>query len=405
MNAFSYGCPILVLFFGPDSAGSNAQCSTSPGYCNKMLATVLLYWGFRRDQVSWYSSCLSHAGQPKKHRLGQLSPAAILSYRQIATIGDCFVLDRRERWIYAAYRSILHSLARRISQSAIMSSVQAVSHTSLFSTISRSLTPLPTYCASAFLLWTLAAAGFCSRSWAQTDDSLTQAFSLGAYHARGDFGADVDTRINYLPLSYELSTERWTLMATASRLEVTGLGNVLVNVGGVTQAVAGDEVVTQSGLGDTVLSALYHFDPAGQLFFDLRIDAKLPSADERKALGTGEIDVALQLDLSANVGSAAVFASLGYNKRGKTSLYPGLLNSLYTQLGFAKPLGERLSVGALYDFRQSASEFSTESHELTPYLSWQLSPSWSFTALTVFGFTDASPDTAVMGQLRYSWSR
>lgn len=272
-----------------------------------------------------------------------------------------------------------------------MSSVSAVSRS-----FKRSSAPLY-YCASLLPLL------LSPTLLAQAEPQASRALSFGGYHARGDFGESTDTRINYLPLSFEYSTAKWTLLATASHLEVTGLGNVLVNVGGVTQAVVGNEVVTQNGMGDSVISAIYHFDPLGEVFFDFRLDVKVPTADEKKALGTGELDIGAQLDLSANVGEAAVFGSLGYNKRGKSMLYPGLKNSFYTQVGIAKPLTEIVSTGVFYDYRQSASRFSTESHELSPYLSWQLDDSWSFTALGILGFTDASPEIGVMGQLRYSW--
>lgn len=272
-----------------------------------------------------------------------------------------------------------------------MSRVQAVSR------FTKSKSTLLRNCAILLLLQHGAAAQ------AQTETQASRALSLGVYHARGDFGEMTDTRINYLPLSFEYSQAKWTLLATVSRLEVTGLGNVLVNVGGVTQAVAGNEVVTQKGMGDSVLSAIYHFDPIGRWFFDFRLDVKVPTAEEEKALGTGELDIGAQLDVSANVGEAALFASLGYNKRGKSMLYPGLKDSFYTQVGIANPLSESVSAGVFYDYRQSASRFSTESHELSPYVSWQISDSWSFTTLGIVGFTDASPEIGVMGQLRYSW--
>ena len=230
-----------------------------------------------------------------------------------------------------------------------------------------------------------------------------QAITLGAYRAQGDYGEALDTKINYLPLGYELNRGNWSWQVVLPLLQVTGLGNVLVNVGGVTQAVAGNELTRESGMGDAVLSSIYHFEPIGALFIDLRVDAKLPTADEGRALGTGETDIGAQIDLSANAGSAAVFASLGYNYRGKTELYPGLKNSLFAQLGYATALTDNFSLGIFYDFRQPASGFSPESHELAPYFSWQFSERWSFTGMTVFGFTDASADQAVLGQLRYSW--
>jgi len=229
------------------------------------------------------------------------------------------------------------------------------------------------------------------------------ALTVGGYLAKGDYGESLDTRIHYLPLSYEHSSVNWTLQATLPLLQVTGFGNVLVNVGGVTQAVASNDLVTERGVGDIVLTAIRHFDPVGDLFFDLRVDVKLPSANETKALGTGEVDFSTQLDVSANLGSAAVFSSVGYSRRGRSALYPGLNNSAYLQLGMAAPVSEDFSLGAFYDYRESASEFSPESHELTPYASWQLDESWSLTTLLVFGFTDASADQAIMAQLRYSW--
>lgn len=239
--------------------------------------------------------------------------------------------------------------------------------------------------------------------YAQSVSAQEQALTLGAYHARGDYGEVVDTKINYLPVSYEYSHGNWSWQATLPYLQVTGLGNVLVNVGGVTQAVAGNEVTRERGLGDAVVTTIYHLAPLGGIYLDLRLDLKLPTADEKRALGTGEIDVSGQLDISANVGTAAVFASLGYNARGRTDLYPGLRNSFLTQLGFARPISDRFSIGVFHDYRQAASRDSPESHELAPYFSYQFSESWSFTGLAVFGLTEASADQAVMGQLRYSW--
>lgn len=241
--------------------------------------------------------------------------------------------------------------------------------------------------------------------YAQQNTEIQQAISLGAYTARGDYGEAVDTRIRYFPLTYELDYGKWGFQLLVPRLEVTGLGNVLINIGGVTQSVASDEVTTSRGMGDSIASLIYRFDPlsANAPFIDFRLDVKIPTADERKALGTGEFDYSMQLDFSKALGKSALFATAGYNVRGKSDLYAGLKNSFFAQLGFATPLTEAVSAGAFYDYRQSASEFSRETHELVPYLSWQINDSWSFTGLTIWGFTDASADTTFMGQLRYSW--
>ncbi len=239
----------------------------------------------------------------------------------------------------------------------------------------------------------------------QDGDEWRQAISVGAYYAEGDYGEPLDTRINYYPVSYELDKGKWGFQLTVPYLEVSGPGNVLINIGGVTQSLASDEVTRSGGLGDTVASLIYRFDPwsAKAPFVDLRLDVKLPTADEVKALGTGEPDYSLQLDFSQAVGDTALFATTGYNWRGKTTLYAGLQNAFFGQIGFSKPIAEGMQAGAFYDYREAASDFAHESHELVPYISWQLDDNWSFTGLSIFGFTPASADFSLMGQLRYSW--
>ncbi len=239
---------------------------------------------------------------------------------------------------------------------------------------------------------------------AQTSD-IEQAISLGGYYASGDYGADVDTDIVYLPLTYEVNAGAWGIQLAVPMLRVTGLGNVLVNVGGVTQAVAGADVMTSSGLGDVIASLIYRAPPWSETspFIDLRLDVKLPTADEARGLGTGEVDVSAQIDLSQQIGALVGFATAGYTWRGTTTLFPGLQDAAFAQIGLAMPLSEALNVGAYYDFREAASAFSPESHEILPYMSWQFSDQWSFTGLLSTGFTDASADIGVLGQLRYSW--
>lgn len=240
---------------------------------------------------------------------------------------------------------------------------------------------------------------------AQTGTDPSQALTAGAYYARGDYGAALDTRISYVPIGYEFDTGRWGFQVLASHLRVTGLGNVLVNVGGVTRAVASDELTTSQGVGDSLVSLLYHLDPvsANAPFVDFRLDIKIPTADARQALGTGELDYSAQVDLTQAWGAGALFASLGYTLRGESALYPGLRDSAFLQLGGSWPVTDTVSVGAYYDFRQSASEFAPEVHELVLFASWQLSGSWTLSGILIRGFTDASAEQGLFAQLRYSW--
>ncbi len=233
----------------------------------------------------------------------------------------------------------------------------------------------------------------------------SHALSLAAYNARGDFGLDLDTDIVFLPLRYEYDRGNWGFQLFVPYLEVDGPGAVLVNLGGVNRPIAGTQARKESGLGDVLGSVIYRIDPIGPNapFIDLRLDVKIPTADETKGLGTGEADYNLQVDLSRYLGDWVVFATLGYSFRGESELFPDLNSGAYAQLGAALPLRDSMSIGVIYDYRQAASSFTSDIQEIGPYLNWQLDEHWSVTGLIMSGMTSASVDMSVLGQLRYSW--
>ncbi|MDP6536607.1 MAG: transporter [Gammaproteobacteria bacterium] len=239
----------------------------------------------------------------------------------------------------------------------------------------------------------------------QQQPPLNHALSIGAYYAKGDYGELLDTTIHFFPVTYSLDRGNWGFQLMVPQIRIEGLGNVLVNIGGLNRAVTATQVSTSSGIGDSVATLVYRFDPisASAPFVELRLDAKLPTADEEKGLGTGEADYSIQADLSQYFGTAMIFATLGYNFRGTSRLYEGLQDSAFAQLGFVYPLNQGWSFGTFYDYREAASSFTPETHDLVPFVSWQLNEKWTFTAMTAWGFTDASADITALGQLSYRW--
>ncbi len=246
---------------------------------------------------------------------------------------------------------------------------------------------------------------FSQSALAQDYSHIKQRVSISSYFSSGSFGEAADTDILYVPVSYSVNRGKWGAQIAVPYLQVEGVGNVLVNVGGVKRAVAGNRRERNSGLGDSTLAVTYQMDQFSDTspFIDFRLDIKIPTADRDKGLGTGEMDYSAQVDISQNYGDSVLFATLGYTFRGETDFYAGLEDSVYMQLGVAKPFASRWSLGIFYDYREPASTFSPEIHELVPYFSYQISGRWSFTGLAAFGFTDASAGTAVLGQLNYSW--
>ncbi len=247
--------------------------------------------------------------------------------------------------------------------------------------------------------------GLNNSAFSQEFSDLKQTISAASYFSNGDYGEDSDTDILYFPVSYSANYGKWGAQVTVPHLRVDGVGNVLVNIGGVNRAVAGTQQERNRGVGDSVVSLIYQFDPftENSPFMDFRLDVKLPTADETRGLGSGETDYSAQLDLSQGFGSSVLFSTIGYTFRGKTDLYQSLQNSAFVQLGVAQTTSSRWSIGLFYDYREAASSFSQEVHEIVPYFSWQISTNWSFTGFAVVGFTDASASTAILGQLSYSW--
>jgi len=233
---------------------------------------------------------------------------------------------------------------------------------------------------------------------------------LGAYYSTGDYGLEDDTSILFLPVSFERSIGNWNLQIATGHLQISGYGNVLVNVGGVgrNEFVELDETIgtsTSRGVGDTVLSATYQWPGDGQsgVFLDIGVEVKLPSADENKGHGTGELDYGGQVDVYKLLGRTTVFSTLGYKFRGKSTLFDQMTDSAFVSLGFSQPVNERWSYGLIYDFREAASATSGETHELLPYVSWAPAQSWSLMLYAAKGFTIDSPDVAVGLQLGRRW--
>jgi hypothetical protein len=186
-------------------------------------------------------------------------------------------------------------------------------------------------------------------------------------------------------------------------LEIAGPANVLVNVGSV--GGFSSSRVSASDIGDVSFNLTYQLPAwsAGAPFIDISAEVKAPTADPKQGLGTGRMDAGMQVDLYQLAGPLTVFASAGYRYRRQSPFYPGLQNSLFGSLGASANWGDALQYGLIYDYRQAASAFTGETHELLPYLSWAASPDWRVMLYTVKGFTDDSADFAAGMQLSRRW--
>ena len=252
------------------------------------------------------------------------------------------------------------------------------------------------------LLTTLLSLGN-SMLFAQEETSeASHKLTFGTYFSSGNYGAVEKTDITYLPVSYELAKFPWVFSLSVPYLGLKGPGDVFLETGNIGRGEA-IEPINEKGLGDVFVSASYQFPPIlkGWVFVDLTLQAKIPTADENKDLGTGETDYGYQLDFYSTLNRNTYFSSLGYRARGKTPLYD-LENSFYSSLGFMRQYGENMFLGLIYDYREKASSNSFESHEFMPFVSYNLNSQLNMMLYSIVGLTDSSADQTIGLQFSYT---
>jgi len=119
---------------------------------------------------------------------------------------------------------------------------------------------------------------------------------IGPSYDEGDFGTSQKTRTFFFPFTLRYLGERWDLGVTTSFVRLDAPGNVVIVDGQPqnTRGAAGAREVN-SGFGDMVLKGRYYVvdDPGPDSWLPTLapfLKLKLPTADENKGLGTGEVD-------------------------------------------------------------------------------------------------------------------
>jgi len=226
--------------------------------------------------------------------------------------------------------------------------------------------------------------------------------------SEGDYGGGPDTEIFYLPVSIAYSDGPWSVKVTLPWLEIKGPGNVVgggeggVIIGRGGQSGQGERVRTESGIGDIWLAGTYSVESVDpNLFYlDLTGKVKLPTADEDKGLGTGEMDYTLQADIYKSAGQWTPMATLAYKIKGDPDGI-ALDNVLYLSAGADYRLDDQRNLGGSLDYQQASTSAADDALELFLYMGQRLSAQWSGSIYTYLGLTDGSPDYGVGMQAGY----
>jgi len=234
--------------------------------------------------------------------------------------------------------------------------------------------------------------------------------AVGAFYIKGDYGADSDTMMQYVPLTVAYREGGLKLSATAAFLSLEGPPG---NTGGIIDGNGALPVSGKAeGMGDSLLKVSYDFSQASRrLLLRPQLKIKIPTADENRGLGSGAADYTVQMDAFYFVDGWWPYISAGYRWRGDGSytINDGtdlrysidLDNGAIYGAGFYKPLNELSSLTVNYEHRAPSIAHLAATEELLTTYQYKFDSHWlaSFSAGT--GFTTRSADSIIGVQVEY----
>ena len=249
---------------------------------------------------------------------------------------------------------------------------------------------------------------------AQAEDGWR--LGVGADYSSGDYGSDVTTRIFSVPVSARYTTGDWVFRASLPWMRVDGDANVVPGLGTVNntnpdgrgrghgngngnnpnpdpEPVPGETTTgVTSGIGDLRLSATWQVPTQGPWGVDLTGNVKVATADEDKSLGTGANDYGVAVDVFRDFNGTTAFGGVSYTFMGDSDFIDvdsvGGLN-----LGVSRKVGDG-SYGAMYDWRQAASDDSDDRSEVTGFYSFPTGDASKMQLYGTAGLSDGSPQWA-----------
>lgn len=220
-------------------------------------------------------------------------------------------------------------------------------------------------------------------------------YSGGFDYSSGDYDDAQKTTILYIPYRAGYKYGSFSGQITVSWISIDGPGTVVGGGGGgvVLPPGSSGESRRESGMGDTWFSLMYDIDafPYELGYLDVTGKLKIPTADEDKRLGTGEIDRALQFDYMYPLDRLTPMVSLGYKMRGDPEGV-NLKNSASFSVGADWRQSSKVNVGASLDYQQASVSGVDDLLDFFTYLNYKKDHSLSVTPYLYFGLSNGSPD-------------
>lgn len=136
-------------------------------------------------------------------------------------------------------------------------------------------------------------------------------YSVGGHYSEGKYTQQETSSLTYVPITMKYKTPRYQVKVSLPWLLLHGAGNEEVTG----QANNGTNKVR--GMGDVILQYKHYMPYQSWLasWVDVGLKLKLPTADEKKGLGSGQADFTFSIDTLTPYQSAVLFSKLGYRVR------------------------------------------------------------------------------------------
>ncbi len=251
----------------------------------------------------------------------------------------------------------------------------------------------------------------------------TPSVSVGADYTSGKYGTSTTTDILSVPFTLGYDSGKWHLKLTLPYVHISGAGNVIPGVGGVSNTnssgrgrgllnLPGNTTSTAttygtgsaSGIGDVVAKASYTvlYDRDSRFGVDVGGKIKFGTADENKGLGTGKNDYGVTVDAYKGIGEWTVFGGVGYTQYGSSAYIP-LHNGANANVGASFRFSKNNSAGAYYYYRQRISDYGYQQSEVTGYFNHHFSDTMRLQVYALAGLSNGSPDVGGGASLKWSF--
>lgn len=240
---------------------------------------------------------------------------------------------------------------------------------------------------------TLRAVLFFALTGAAAAQDYTWQIESSITYETGEYGTDHATKLLYWPVTAKWLASRGDVSLTVPYLDLSGANGRTVIDGSVVEGNGSGG----SGLGDVSCKARYNWIEQSETmpFIDLVARLKLPTADDKKGLGTGEIDIGFGAEVARRFAAAyIVFLDLTYTVIGDP---PGVNyhNRIDTDLGLGYQFTQKLMGSVSCDFRSAISPGGSDAKSLSFLANYKVSPRVRTYGMIELGFSDGAPDYGI----------